>query len=68
MNCQQRMCQDTATCVVFWPGQITRQCERHAIALSKLANHVGFNLEIGRLLPFVVIEEDPTVVDPDPIV
>ena len=59
MTCQQQGCQDTATCVVFWPGQTTRQCEKHAHALQRLSSHVGFKLEIGRLLPFIVLEEQP---------
>lgn len=30
MTCQQKGCTKEATHEVFWPGQLTKQCEEHA--------------------------------------
>lgn len=45
-QCQQAECTSTATVMVFWPGQTTRQCIIHAASLQNLASHMGFTLSV----------------------
>lgn len=45
MKCQQEGCEAEATVEVFWPGQTTLQCARHAQSIVGLGSTMGFRVE-----------------------
>lgn len=38
-------CPAPATWTVFWPGQTTEACDRHAQGIERVAGAMGFNVD-----------------------
>lgn len=51
-------CQAEATVTVFWPGQTTVACDRHAQGIARVASAMGFNVDTRPLGP--VEQESPS--------
>ncbi len=54
MQCQSfelgKKCEAIAVVEVFWPGKRTIACTRHAEAIRRVADAMGFNLEVRSLI------------------
>lgn len=46
MTCKQKGCTKEATHTVYWPNQITQQCEEHARKVQELGKHMGIQVPV----------------------
>ncbi len=44
-----KVCEAPATFTVFWPGQTTVACDRHAEGMERIASAMGFPLDKRRI-------------------
>jgi hypothetical protein len=58
MKCQSSKCEELAAVDVFWPGQTTKMCTRHANEAVALGRFMGFHVDI-RFFEISVTPTDP---------
>lgn len=46
MKCNTTGCDQQATQIVYWPGQTTQKCEVHAEQCRRLAQVMGFRVDV----------------------